>query len=153
VPAGIAGKIAGTVEGARHEPAAAFVARAVELLGHSQQQRQAEGVDTLLTEAAKGRRAVAGLDGTLDAINRGAVRRFYVAKSFESSGHACAGCGALARGDGPQCRLCDSPTTRVDLAHAMSDRVLAAGGRVEVIDGHTGLARVGGVAALLRYPL
>ena len=107
----------------------------------------------LLTEAAKGRRAVAGLDGALDAINRGAVRRFYVAKSFKSSGHACAGCGALARGDGPQCRLCDSPTTRVDLAHAMSDRVLAAGGRVDVIDGHTGLARVGGVAALLRYPL
>ena len=136
LPAGIAGKIAGTVEGARHEPAAAFVARATELLGHSQQQRQAEGVDTLLTEAAKGRRAVAGLDGTLDAINRGAVRRFYVAKGFKSSGHACAGCGALARGDGPQCRLCDSPTTRVELAQAMSDRVLAAGGRVDVIDGH-----------------
>jgi hypothetical protein len=35
----------------------------------------------------------------------------------------------------------------------MADRVLAAGGRVEVIDGHAGLARVGGVAALLRYAL
>ena len=153
LPAGIAGKIAGTVEGARHEPAAAFVARATELLGHRQQQRQAEGVDTLLTEAAKRRRAVAGLDETLDAINRGAVRRFYVAKGFSSSGHACAGCGALARGDGPQCRLCDSPTTRVELDQAMSDRVLAARGRVEVIDGHAGLARAGGVAALLRYAL
>jgi predicted amidophosphoribosyltransferase len=77
----------------------------------------------------------------------------YVAKSFRSSGHACAGCGALARGDGPGCELCGRPTTRVELDEAMSDRVLAAGGRVAVIDGHAGLARVGGVAALLRYAL
>jgi hypothetical protein len=41
----------------------------------------------------------------------------------------------------------------VELDQAMSDRVLAAGGRVEVIDGHAGLARAGGVAALLRYAL
>ena len=153
LPARIAGKIAGTIEGKRHEPAAALVARATELLGHSQQQRQAESVDTVLTEAAKSRQAVAGLDETLDAINRGAVRRFYVAKSFKASGHACAACGALARGDGPDCRLCGSPTTRVELEQAMPDRVLAASGRVEVIDGHAGLARVGGVAALLRYAL
>lgn len=149
----IAGKIVGAVEGARHEPAAAFVARATELLGHSQKERQAESVDAVLTEAAKSRQAVASLDETLDAINRGAVHRLYVAKSFSLTGRACAGCGALAGDGGPDCPICSRPTTRVELAQAMSARVLDAGGRVEVIDGHADLARVGGVAALLRYPL
>ncbi len=153
LPPRVAGKIVGAVEGARHEPAAAFVARASELLGHVEAQRRLDGVDAVLTEAAKSRQAVAGLDETLDAINRGAVHCFYVATSFASSGRVCAGCGVLARGDGPRCQLCDGSTSRVELAQAMSDRVLAAGGRVEVIEGHTQLARVGGVAALLRYPL
>ena len=149
----MAGKIVGAVEGTRYEPAAAFVARASDLLGHVEEQRQADGVDAVLTEAAKSGQAVGSLDETLDAINRGAVHRLYVAKSFRSSGHACAGCGALARGDRPHCQLCGRATTRVELAQAMSDRVLAAGGRVEVIEEHIPLARVGGVAALLRYPL
>ncbi len=153
LPARIAGKIAGTVEGERHESAGVLVARASEFLGESHQQRQAEGVDAVLTEAAKSRQAVAGLDETLDAVNRGAVRRLYVMRGFRPSGCACAGCGALASGDGPDCRLCGGPTTRVDLAQAMPDRVLGAGGRVEVIDRHAHLAEVGGVAALLRYPL
>ena len=149
----IAGRIVGTVEGARREPAGTLVARASELLGHIEEQRLADDVDAALTEAAKSGQAVAGLDETLDAINRGAVHRLYVAKSFGPSGLACAGCRGLARGDGPHCQLCGGPTTRVELAQAMSDRVLAAGGRVKVIAGHIRLAHVGGVAALLRYPL
>jgi stalled ribosome rescue protein Dom34 len=145
--------IVGTVEGARHDPTSVLVARASELLGHVAQQRQAEGVDTALAEAAKTRRAVTGLDETVDAVNRGSVQRLYVAKSFTSSGQACGGCGALARGAGAQCRLCGAATTPEELAEAMSDRVLAAGGRVDVVDSHAQLDRVGGVAALLRYPL
>jgi hypothetical protein len=35
----------------------------------------------------------------------------------------------------------------------MVDRVIAAGGRVETIESHPGLGAVGGVTALLRYPL
>jgi stalled ribosome rescue protein Dom34 len=129
------------------------VARATELLGHVEDQRQAESVDAALTEAAKSRRAVAGLDETLEAINRGAVHRLYVAKGFGSSGHACSACRALSRGEATPCRFCGSPTARVNLAEAMSDRVLAAGGQVSVVDLHADLDRVGGVVALLRYPL
>jgi len=35
----------------------------------------------------------------------------------------------------------------------MADRVIAMGGTVETVDDNTALERVGGVAALLRYPL
>ena len=153
LPGRIAAKIAGVVEGGRSEPAAVFVERATKLLRHGEQQRQAESVDAVLTEAAKSRQAVAGVGETLDAINRGAVHRLYVAKSFGSPGHACGGCGALAHGDGSKCQLCGGQTSRVELEHAMPERVLAHGGRVEIVDLHAALNRVGGVAALLRYPL
>ena len=153
LPAHLAGKIVGTVEGDGHQTSTVVVTRAVELLRRVEGQRRAESVDAVLTEAAKSRQAVAGVDETLEAANRGAVHRLYIAKSFASSGQACVACRALAQGEAARCRLCGSPTTRVDLAQAMSDRVLAAGGHVSVIDVHADLARVGGIAALLRYPL
>jgi peptide subunit release factor 1 (eRF1) len=149
----LAGKIVGAVEGARDESSSTFVTRAIELLGHVEGQRHSESVDAVLTEAAKSRQAVAGLDATLEAINRGAVHRLYIARSFTSPGQACGACRALASGEASPCRYCGGETTRVDLGQFMSDRVLAAGGRVDVIEGHADLARAGGVAALLRYPL
>ena len=153
LPAPVAEKIVGTVEGSRHEPASAFVARAADVLRRVESLRQAGAVDAVLTEAAKSGQAVAGLSATLGAINRGAVQRLYVARGFSAAGHACAGCGALAPGEETRCRLCGAAATRVALDEAMADRVLAAGGRVEVVDLHGDLARVGGVAAQLRYPL
>jgi hypothetical protein len=41
----------------------------------------------------------------------------------------------------------------VKLTDALVERVLAAGGDVEVVPGHPDLARAGGVGARLRYPL
>ncbi|MGE5802516.1 MAG: hypothetical protein ACM358_09665 [Gemmatimonadota bacterium] len=152
LPPRVAQKIAGTIEGARYEPAAAFVARASELVRHVEAQRQGDVLEAALTDAAKGGQAVAGVDDTLDAINRGAVHRLFLAKSFASPGHACTGCEALVAGTRADCRFCGRATSPVELEHAMSRRVLAAGGRVEVVDEHAGLTRAGGVAALLRYP-
>jgi hypothetical protein len=41
----------------------------------------------------------------------------------------------------------------VELAEAMTARVLATGGSVETIETHQPLAAAGGVAAELRFPL
>lgn len=54
---------------------------------------------------------------------------------------------------GVTCRLCRSQTEPIELGAAMVSRVLAAGGTVKTIEVHPELARVGGVAALLRYRL
>jgi peptide chain release factor subunit 1 len=149
----VADLVAGTVAAARHEDMSAIVGRAADVVAHTQEQRQAEEVDSLLTEAAKGGRAVAGVDATLEAVNRGAVHRLYLVKGLGGAGRACAACGALARGDSLACPLCGGATTPVELAEAMADRVLATGARVDVLPLHGELARAGGVAALLRYPL
>jgi peptide subunit release factor 1 (eRF1) len=153
LPSRLAARIVGTVAGARFDTAAALVGRAAELISQLEGQRAAEEVDAVITESAKGGHAVAGVDVTVEALNRGAVHRLYLTNRFAESGRVCGGCGALQRGAGAMCRLCGQPTRAVDLADAMADRALAAGGTVQMVEIHQALTHFGGVAARLRYPL
>lgn len=116
-------RVAGTIPGARHESAGELVERAVAVVARAGREREAAEVDAVLTEAAKGGRAVVGLPATLEAVARGAVHRLYLARSFDARGEA------------------------------IVERVLAAGGGVEVLDDPAALVRAGGVAARLRYPV
>ncbi len=153
LPAPVAARVAGSVAGSRYEPAAAILGRATELLARLERDTAAADLEDLLTEAAKGGQAVAGLEETLDAVERGAVRRLYLLAGFRETGRVCAGCASLQRGDGASCRLCGKPTKATELGEAIVDRVIAAGGKVETVERHGGLERVGGVAARLRYAL
>jgi len=153
LPERLGTRLAGPVPASRHEPGAAIAARATELVLRLVAQEAHAAVDAVLTEAAKGGQAVASLDETLEAVARGAVLRAYLLRSFRDLGRACAACGRLQPGDGTLCRQCGSPTTEVELGEAVVSRVVAAGGSVETVAEHEGLARVGGLAARLRYPL
>jgi peptide subunit release factor 1 (eRF1) len=149
----VARLVAGTVAGARHETSSAFVERARGLLGLKEGDEDAAAVEAVLTEAAKGGRAVAGLEGVLDAAGRGAVHRLYLLKTLKEPGRACAGCGAIQPGSGAACRVCGAAAKEIELGEALVHRVLATGGSVETVAIHEELRRAGGVAALLRYPL
>jgi len=152
LPRRIATRIVGSISGARHESAGVLLRRAAEFLAHLEG-GEVSAVDAVLTEAAKSGRAVAGLEETLEAVGRGAVHRLYLLESFNVPGGVCVECGALRSTADAACRLCGKATRATELGGAMVDRVIAAGGKVETIGVHQGLARVGGVAALLRYPL
>ncbi len=153
LPPRLAARVVGAIPAARYEPASALAARATELIARVDAEEARAAVDTALTEAAKGGRAVASLDEALEAVGRGAVHRLFLLKGFREEGRLCTGCGALQQVDGASCRVCGQRTEPRELGEAMVDRVLATGGRVDVLDAHDGLARVGGVAALLRYSL
>lgn len=153
VPERIGPQIVGSVPGARHESAGVLVARAAELLAHLEQEQQREEVDAVLTEAAKSRQAVAGIEETIEAVSRGAVDRLYLLKAFSEAGGFCSECKALQRGSDTSCRLCAIETKATELGEDMVSRVIAAGGKVTMIEVHPRLGHVGGVAALLRYPL
>ena len=118
----LAARVVGAIPGTRHEPAAALADRARRCLADACRKRDADEIARVITEAAKGGRAVVGAEATLLAAQRGAVRRLYVLKQFG------------ARGD-------------------VVDRVLTAGGEVEVVEDDARLAAAGGVAARLRYSL
>ena len=153
LPQQIVKRIVGSVAGARHESASVILGRAAEFLAHTEPKEEATAVDEALTRAAKSLNAVAGLEATLEAVGRGAVHRLYLLREFRETGRVCADCGGLQPGDSSRCRVCGKTTTSIELGEAMVDRVIAAGGLVEMVEGHDDLARTDGVAALLRYPL
>ncbi len=153
VPERIADRITGTIAGTRHEPAHVLVERASDLLVRADLLEEAAAVDRVLVEAAKGGRAVAGLEGVLAAAGLGAIHVLYLLRSFREPGRACGECGALQPGETAACRVCRRPTKPVELGAALVDRVLATGGAVEAVELHAELARAGGVAARLRYSL
>jgi peptide subunit release factor 1 (eRF1) len=153
LPPALAARIVGSVAGTRWEPARALVARAVELVAHLDASAEMKDVDSVLVEAAKGGRAIAGVTGTLDAVRRGAVHRLYVLRAFDPPGRECPGCGALYANGTDACPMCGATTRPVRLGAVVVDRVVAAGGTVEVIDTHAELERAGGIAARLRYPV
>lgn len=151
LPDRVAARIVGVVAGARYETTAVISRRAAELLANIDRSREDVAVDSALTEAAKGGQAVDGVDRTLEAVNRGAVRHLYVLRGAHDLGRQCEGCRALQRGLAGACGYCGRETRPVELEEAIIDRVIATGGGVTVVERHAWLSRQGGVAALLRY--
>jgi hypothetical protein len=141
LPLRIARLVAGAVAGARHEAGAALVGRAEGLLGELEKQEQGIALDAVLTEAAKGGQAVASVEETLEAVNRGAVHRLYLLRAFAERGSLCLGCAALQRSTDLRCHLCGSEAKLVELADACVGRVVASDGEIEVVDAHEGLCR------------
>jgi len=153
LPDWVTSRVAGSIAGSRHEPAAALIARASELLAEVENREAVETVDRVLTEAAKGGRAVVGVTAALEAVSRQAARRLYLLKGFSERGRECIQCGTLQTGTDGACGVCHGATKTVDLESAMVDRVVAAGGNVSTLERHDELTRLGGVAASLRYSL
>lgn len=151
LPERMAPRIVGTIAGAGYEPATRLGARAAELLARAQGGREDEAVKAVLAEAAGGATAVAGLEPTLDAVNRGAVRDLYVLTTFREAGGACAACGALQRRFQFRCAFCGKDVRATELGEAMVERVLAEGGHITTVERHPGLAERDGIAARLRY--
>jgi peptide subunit release factor 1 (eRF1) len=148
----LADRIVGEVAGARYEPGSALAARALGLIRLRDAGEAAVALETVLVDAEAGGRAAAGVDATIEAVNRGTVQRLYLLTSYGESGRACVACHALQRETDVACRWCGATTTALELGEALVRRVLATGGDVASVDRHAGLERAGGVAALLRYP-
>lgn len=153
LPTTVAARVAGTISGARYETASTLADRATALLARLDASEQQRIVDEILTEAAKGGHAVAGVEGTLQAVSRGAVRRLYLLRKFSDVGAACMTCAAVQPGEAATCRACGGPTKQVRLGDEIVDRVVSTGGELTVIDAHAALERAEGIAALLRFPL
>jgi peptide subunit release factor 1 (eRF1) len=151
LPSGLDARVAGAIVASRHEPAASLVERAMCHVAAVRHARDGDDIRVLVTEAAKGGRAVTGLDATVAAVARGAVHRLFIMRDFRATGAACSACGALEPRACVACGLCGAATRHVPLEQVLVERVLAAGGAVDVVEQDPDLAGVGGVAARLRY--
>ena len=109
----------------------------------------------LITRAAKGKGAVAGLDATVEALAQGKIHKVVYAEDFRADRAACLECGAMSRSQDSQCSRCGAKTTSAPpLLDEIVSRVDQTGGMVEIVRGEPAKLlnrELAGIGALLRY--
>lgn len=112
---------------------------------------EAEAVARLRDAVGSGQRAVAGLEGVLQALQEHRVERLLVSSGYMEAGWRCASCRSLAT-VGRACPLCGADMEHLDdvVEDALED-ALAQGCRVDICVGNADLDVLGRIGALLRY--
>lgn len=126
--------------------------RALKIGKEAEEKREEKLVETVITEAAKGRNGLLSFDEILSAVREGRVQTLVVEDDFIEPGYQCAGCGYITTQEITSCPFCSEAFHKIDDAVEMAVReVLQAGGSIEVLESNEELAKHGGIGALLRY--
>ncbi len=98
-----------------------------------------------------GRRGVAGLDATLQALVERRVDVLLVSAAYATAGWRCQSCGWISR-IGRTCKVCAATMDAVDdVIEEAVEEALAQSCEVEACVGNADLDVLGGIGALLRY--
>ena len=120
----------------------------------TEQEDEVRLVESLVTAARKGDRAVIGIADTLSAIQEGRVYRLVVDKSYHTIGRQCITCSLLLADEVDKCPFCKGAMAPApDLINRASQKVLEQGGKVKTISGQASgkLRQAGSIGALLRF--
>jgi hypothetical protein len=112
-------------------------------------------VENLLTAAGKGRGAVTGLAGTLQALCQGRIYKLVYAEHFRADRAACLSCGNTDQKAEAPCETCGAPLQPAEnLLDAVVEQVERSGGEVEAVKDEAAkllTLQDGGIGAILRY--
>lgn len=126
--------------------------RAMEVGQQAERKREAHLVERMITSAAKGSSAVAGLEDTLAAVNNEQVMTLVLLQDYHAPGYRCQDCDFLVTKSEGVCEGCGGVTETVpDLVSRAVGSVLSHGGDIETIHASDALQQVGKIGALLRY--
>ncbi len=125
---------------------------ALEIEAGVERRREDEAVRRLRAGiGGAGRRGVAGLDATLQALNQRRVELLLVSNDFAEPGWRCPACQHVGR-VGRACPVCDAAMDRVDdVVEEAVEEALAQSCEVELCAGNADLDVLGRIGALLRY--
>ncbi|MFO7280909.1 MAG: hypothetical protein C0P77_010945 [Thermoanaerobacterales bacterium] len=127
------------------------LAAAQEMEAEVERRREAEVVDRLRAEVASGRRGVAGLADTLEALGDRRIDMLVVSDGYSAPGWRCEPCGRLAA-IGRRCAHCGQEMVEVeDVVEDAIEEALAQSSKVEICVGNADLDVLGRIGALLRY--
>ena len=121
--------------------------------GKVEQEEESRLVDSMITSAHKGDRAVLKIADTLRALQEGRIYFLVIAKDFHMQGKQCSSCHVLVAEDGDRCSFCGGQMEPApDLINRASHRVIEQGGKVYMVSGAAAekLAEHG-VGAVLRF--
>ena len=130
---------------------AEVLAAAQKIEAQVERTREARVVERLREAVAAGRKGVAGLPATVEALAEHRVATLVVSQGFSAPGWRCPGCGAPAA-MGPRCKRCGGTMREVeDLVEDAVEESLAQSCQVEICVGNADLDVMGRAGALLRY--
>lgn len=125
--------------------------RAVQL--KSEHDDESSLVESMITAARKGDRAVLGVADTLVAIQQGRVYKLVVARDYRTEGRECVSCGVLTIATDSSCPFCGGKLEPApDLVNRASHRVLQRSGKVQLVSGDAASKLAdAGIGAILRF--
>jgi peptide chain release factor subunit 1 len=127
------------------------LAAAEQLESQMERAKEAKVVDRLRAAVAAGRKGVAGLGATVEALGDHRVDTLVVSHGFTAPGWRCERCDRLAA-MGRRCKQCGGDMVEVgDLVEDALEEALAQSCRVEICVGNADLDVMGRAGALLRY--
>ncbi|MGQ9681442.1 MAG: baeRF10 domain-containing protein, partial [Anaerolineae bacterium] len=129
------------------------VERSRALLTDLDERRKDELVQRAVTAASKGGPGVTGLPDTLLALQEGRVMNLLVEEGFAAPGYECPSCDYHYVDEAQRCLFCgDAQALKVrNVVERAVHKAYLQGAAVEVVSGNADLARMGHIAALLRY--
>ncbi len=117
-----------------------------------ERQREERLVDTLVTNAAKGRGGVVNLDDTFSAIREGRVQTLVIREGYRAPGTRCVSCGYISAVELEYCPFCGGGCeTITDAVELAVHQVMKSGGEVEVLQTDQAVGTFKQIGALLRY--
>jgi peptide chain release factor subunit 1 len=126
--------------------------KAMEVGRMAEKKREDQLVKTLVTNTAKGREGVLGLDDTLAAIREGRVQTLLIRDGFRASGSRCSSCGYLTAQEMDTCPFCEGASNPVsDVVEVAVRQAMRAGGDIEVLQKEHETKGFEQIGALLRY--
>jgi len=126
--------------------------RAMQIGKEAENRREAHLVDTIVTNAAKGRGGSIGLEDTLSAIREGRVQSLVISDGYRAPGFRCKSCGHISSLPMGNCPFCDGETEKIpDAVEVAVRQVMRSGGEVEVLHSNQTGKGFGQIGALLRY--
>ncbi len=124
--------------------------KAMQVGQEAERQQEAQRIERIRVEAAKGGPAVVGLDETLGAVHEGRAYLVVVEEGYRAPGYRCTGCGFLTTQALETCPFCAASLEKVpDAVELVVRKALDEGIEVEMVP--RPLDEIAHIGALLRY--
>jgi peptide subunit release factor 1 (eRF1) len=153
LPKRLASQVMGSVDISTDATPARLLAAAQPVAQKHEHDSELGLVDEIVTEAAKGRKAVTGLSNTLKAVNEARVWQLVYSDEFSSPGFECSKCAGLFSLERKSCLYCGAVLRPIsDVVERAIEHALRKGARIEVVKGEASgsLINAGGIGAFLR---
>lgn len=152
LPQTAADKIIGTFQAEMFANSKEVLAKVEPILRASEEKKEVETIDDLLTKAMKNENAVLGIENVLNALQEGRVMKLIMLKDFKHQGLSCKKCENLTIQEMSSCPYCKGDMKKVNyIIDLMAQKAVEQGAFVEVVSRNTKLQEAGSIGAFLRF--